>query len=264
MNTDVTADSFVAPTAYDSAAPWDPVSTADRLTVEPHLHWLRETLWTMGAVHPRSLQRDIGPSELGLACSRQIAYRIAGTAPSNISVNPLPSMVGTSVHATLADHFRSQPPGRYLVEHRVSYRGIAGTLDLYDRRTGIAWDWKCSRVKKIRSVQRDGPPRHYRWQLQTYGQGLIAQGESPRLLMVGYVPIDGDLDDIACWSYPVSRGEADEAIDRLTTIRTALDDAAGQPGQVPAHPSRLCPWCPYNRPQWTGDLNVACPGEVKP
>jgi hypothetical protein len=248
---------FVAPSPVTTPSTVDRVETGQELS---SAQWLREMVWTAGNTRPRDLQREVGPSELGLACERQIAYRIAGTARSNIAVNPIPSLVGTAMHAMFGDTF-AMPGGRYLVEQRVSYRGVSGTLDLYDRLTGIVWDWKFPKLRKVRKIQVDGPPRHYRWQLQTYAAGLQVQGERPKLLMLGFIPIDGDLPDIACWSYPIDRGEADDAVDRLDKIRADLE-RSGEPGAVAAQPSRLCPWCPYHRPQWTGDTNVACPGEV--
>ena len=46
---------------------------------------------------PRSLQRAIGPSELGDPCDRKLAYRIAGIEPVNFG-DPWPAIVGTSIH----------------------------------------------------------------------------------------------------------------------------------------------------------------------
>lgn len=53
-------------------------------------------LWTEHNA-PRSLQRSIGPSELGDACDRRLAYRIAGIEPVNFG-DPWPAIVGTSIH----------------------------------------------------------------------------------------------------------------------------------------------------------------------
>lgn len=254
----VTPDIFVGPASADT----EPSRTPGLIEGLPYADWLRELLWNTSATHPRSQQSSIGPSQLGLACSRQIGYQIAGTAPVNFSVEPMPSLVGTGMHFWLADVFRRQaPPGRYLVEHSVTYRGVSGTLDLYDRRTASVIDWKFPRRATVRRTLSEGPPRHYLWQLQTYAAGLQSDGEAPARVAVVYVPVDGSLTDVAAWSYPVNTAQADDAIDRLETVRRELA-AAEHPGALPAQPSRLCPWCPYQRPGWTGDLDTACPGQT--
>lgn len=255
---EVTTDMFVAPQPPGA----EPIpANPSLLEGTPFAGWVRETLWTATHDLPRSRQTTIGPSQLGLSCSRQIAFQVAGVTPVNFSIDPLPSMVGTAMHAFVASVFAGlRPPGRYLVEQRVTYQGVSGTLDLYDRRTGTVFDWKFPKLAKLRRVLSEGPPRHYQWQLQTYAAGLAAQGEKPTRLAVVYIPVDGALTDITAWVYPVVTAEADQAVDRLATVRTQLGNTA-HPGAVPAQPSRLCPWCPYHRPQWTGDLDVACPGE---
>ncbi len=239
-------------------------TAAEALEGETLAAWARETIWTAEADRPRSRQRNVGPSELGLACSREIAYKLAETYPVNHSIDPMRSLVGQAIHSHLAELFRGlRPPGRYLVEQPVTYQGISGTLDLYDRRSRLVIDWKTSSTAKIRRTAVDGPPRHFRWQLQVYAAGLKARGESPSRCAVVYIPADGDLADTMAWIYPVTASEADEAVARLRTVETQLAESGGNPGAVPAHPSRLCPWCPYHRREWTGDLATACPGEDK-
>lgn len=247
---------FVTPNAEDVAEPIPSALLAGRVIAQA----TAEAIWTAAASAPRTLQPEIGPSELGLHCSRQIAYRLAGAGPVNMSIDPVPSVTGTAMHAWLSGVYRSmQPPGRYLVDHSINYRGVRGTLDLYDRRTLLVVDWKFPRKAKARRMRIDGPPRHYRWQLQTYAAGLSAAGESPAQCAVVFVPTDGTLADVFAWQFPVDGREADEALERLDTVRSLLD-CGGTPAGVPAQPSRLCPWCPYHRPQ-SADLDVACPGE---
>lgn len=230
--------------------------------------WIREVVWTAEQNSPRTRQREIGPSELGLACSRQIAYRIAGTVPTNVDVDPLAAIAGTAMHAWMAATFtRLNLPGRYLVEHPVQFRNIKGTLDLYDRRTRTVIDWKFPRKAKANRMRAEGPPRHYLWQGQTYAQGLIAEGETPEQVAVAYIPIDGKLADIYAFAYPVDEVIALQAVERLNAVAqqtTPMEHGIlldPRPGDVQAQPSRLCPWCPFHRPQWSGDLNLACPGQ---
>jgi hypothetical protein len=228
--------------------------------------WVADVVWTAEQNAPRSQQRAVGPSELGMGCSRQIAYRLAGTVPVNMTVDPLAAVVGRAMHTWMAQLFAALgPPGRYLVEHAITFRGVPGTLDLYDRRNRTVIDWKFPRKAKVNRMRASGPPRHYIWQGQVYAAGLAAAGEAPVRIAVVYLPVDGTLADALAFAWPVAPLVAEEAVDRLDTVAGQLgNDAEGHPGQVPAQPSRLCPWCPYHRPQWTGDTDVACPADTKP
>nr|WP_237418441.1 PD-(D/E)XK nuclease family protein [Actinomadura rayongensis] len=141
--------------------------------------------------------------------------------------------------------------GRFLVEHRVSYRGVSGTADLYDRRERLAVDWKTTKKAKIRALRRSGAaPRNYVTQLQTYGAGLAAAGESPERVALVWLPVDGTLSDVHAWVTPYDRAVADAAIDRLESLRGLT------PAAVAASPSRLCEWCDWYQPGG-GD---GCPG----
>lgn len=254
----ITPDLFGGP-SHDVVPEAVPVTAIEG---QPYSLLIQGVLWNASDSHPRSRQAEIGPSQLGLSCSRQIAYQLADTAPVNFDIDPMPSLVGTAMHAWMSDQFRQRAPaGRFLVEHRVTYRGVSGTLDLYDRRSRTLYDWKFPKLAKARRARTDGAPRHYWWQLQTYAAGLQLAGETPARVVVAYMPVDGRLDDVTALAQPVDRAQADDAIDRLETLRQQLA-AAEQPGAVPAQPSRLCPWCPYHRPGWAGDLNVACPGDT--
>lgn len=248
---------FVGPVARDVAEPLPPPLITGQIVAAD----TAETIWTAAQSAPRTLQPEIGPSELGLACSRQIAYRLAGAVPVNMAVDPLPSVAGTALHAWLSDVYRAkQPPGRYLVDHPVSFRGVRGTLDLYDRRAARVVDWKFPRKAKARKIRHDGPPRHYRWQAQVYAAGLAAEGETPTSCAVVFVPVDGSLSEVFGWQFDVEPAVAEQAVDRLTTVKEQLAEA-GSPAGVEAQPSRLCPWCPFYRLHWSGDLDIACPGE---
>lgn len=222
--------------------------------------WTAETMWTASATALRSSQAEIGPSELGTACDRQLAYRLSGTQPVNMTVDPLPSIVGTALHSHMAATFRAmQPPGRYLVEHAVSYMDVHGTVDLYDRRVRTVIDWKFPRKARVRRMLADGVPPQYRWQVQTYAAALESVGESPTRVAVVCIPVDGGLDDIVAFSWPYNLADADGAVGRLHTIRDALT-VNDDPGHVKATPTRLCPWCPYHRPHETRSFRNACPG----
>lgn len=208
----------------------------------------------------RSLQTGIGPSEIGNKCDRRIAYKFAGTPRVNFP-DPLRSMAGTGMHEVLANYFRRLDggAGRYLVEHKVAYRDIPGSVDLYDRRRRVLIDWKSPLKTKARKVVTDGPDHGYVVQVHTYGAGLLEQGEPVERVALCMIPPDGTLDDMRLWVQPLDVSVADTAIERVRTIaQTVLRETS--PGDVDATPSHLCGWCPYYR-EGSSDLNVACPGQ---
>lgn len=209
------------------------------------------------ATKPRTLQVAVGSSEAGQRCDRRIAYRLHGVRPCNFR-DPLRSLVGEEFHLALADMFTRLNAGsaRWLVEAPILYRGMPGTVDLYDRHTRTIVDWKSSTRSKIRQVRREGPPVHYKVQLQIYAAGLRAQGEDPQRVALAYVPTDGELSDLWCWVSPVDERMAVDALDRIEKL------AGVEPAEATPTPDRLCPWCSHFRPGST-DLATGCPGNTE-
>lgn len=224
--------------------------------------WARDRLATIGATTDRALQAELGPSEIGQACPRRLAYRIARTPIINMP-DPLKAMFGTGLHAVIADGLRRMgPPGRYLIEHPVNYRGIGGVLDLHDRLPKRATDWKTTTKQRIAKYRADGPPPNYVAQVNIYAAGLMAQGEQVDTVALTFIPRDGELADIWTWTSVPRQEVADAAIARYDAI-ARMEAEAGGPAGVAAEPSNLCPWCPNYRPTAT-DLAVACPGKDTP
>lgn len=226
---------------------------ADALVVR-----IRDQLWTAAATSPRSQQLSVGASEIGTECLRKLAYRMAGTTPVN-HPDPLRAMVGLGVHLQLADTYRrlDAGTGRYLVEHPVTFRDVPGTVDLFDRLRGDVVDWKSTTTSRVKLYRKDGPSPGYVTQAQMYAAALAAEGETPRRVSLVFIPTDGTLADIWAWGAPVDSTVADAAVDQLDTLRHKL------PADVPATPTRLCPWCSHYRPGST-DLRVGCPGKEGP
>jgi len=214
-----------------------------------------DILFMESATSPRSLQERIGFSEVGGDCDRRLAHRLRGTPRLNFP-DPLASLLGTFIHDGLAEVFRRRDAGsgRYLVEHRVEYKGIRGTVDLFDRRLKLAIDWKTKPLAKIKRIRAGGPSPDYVIQLQGYGAALKAAGEDVHEVALVFLPVDGTLSDIHVWRSPLDISIADKAIARFVTLegRDVID--------VPATPSNLCPWCPWYRPG-SADLSISCPGK---
>ncbi|QXJ19651.1 PD-(D/E)XK nuclease family protein [Actinomadura graeca] len=215
--------------------------------------WVAELIYQRGITASRSLAHRVGPSALGTACDRQLAYAASGTPRLNFEADPWAALVGNAIHTWQAELFRALDAGsgRFLVESTVTYRNVSGTADLYDRRERIAIDWKTTKKNKIRTIRRSGKaPQNYVTQLQTYGAGLAAGGERPERVALVWLPVDGGLGDIFAWVAPFDQAIADAAVDRLGSLRGL------PPRSVAATPSRLCAWCDWYQPGG----GQGCPG----
>ena len=216
---------------------------------------LRSLVFLAAVTSPRARQTSLGGSEAGHACDRRIAYRLAGTPIVNLR-DPLRSIVGIGFHAAMAELFTrlDAGSGRFLVEVPVAYRGIPGTVDLYDRHERTVIDWKTKLSAKLRKVRHEGPSTSYVTQTMLYAAALREQGEDVRHVALAFVPVDAtDLSGMYVWRAPFDKAIADAAVDRIERLR------GRDPSTVEATPDRLCPWCSQYRPGST-DLRVGCPG----
>lgn len=254
-------------------APAQPVTTAQ------HTALLRrhvvEVIRNAERNHPRSLQKAIGPSEVGHPCARRIAYKLYGFDEINDG-DRWRTTVGTAVHAWLAETFeaadRAAGGGRYLVEHRVDPGGPEGTSDLFirvlDLLSGTVTDWKIVGPTSLARYRTHGPSEVYRVQFHLYGKGMRRAGQDVRWVSMVALPSAGSLDDAVVWSEPFDESIADRALARLNdiTLIAASLDVESDPGllaAIPATPNRLCAWCPFYR-YGSKDLARGCPGDSRP
>jgi hypothetical protein len=207
---------------------------------------------------PRAQQKVLGASEVGHSCDRRLAYKVAGTQPVN-NPDPLRALVGTGFHGAAADLMHRLNNGfqRFLIEEPIDYRGVPGTVDLYDRLEAVVYDWKTTTVARIKQLRHSGVPASYVVQLQIYAAALADQGLPIRAVALVYVPTDGTLDDLWVWRTNFDRSMADRAVDRLVSLGN-LDG----PAEAKPTPDRLCPWCPFYSSTSTNPA-LACPGNSK-
>lgn len=253
-------EQYLPPPVPDSTA----LSTTVDLQAVLASEWARDRLITIAANTPRSKQAEIGPSEIGQACPRRLAYRIAGTPVVNLP-DPLKAMFGTGMHAVIAEGLRAldgSAAGRYLIEALVTYRGIVGHVDLFDRFSHRLFDWKTTMLNRIRKYQTSGVPPNSAVQAWIYAEALREAGEDVRTIAITYIPRDGDTHDLWTWTTTPNKDKADLWVDRYLNLMGRIEDGT-QPGDVEAVPSALCPWCPNYRPSST-DLSIACPGKEQP
>lgn len=238
-------------------------------------------LWAADSARdPRSVQRRLGPSELGVACDRQVVGKMAGLAPTNHVHDPWPSIRGRALHSYAERVFGedNQVRGlRWLTEQRVTpHPEHPGTADLYDAAHQAVVDHKFLGASSMAKM-RGEPPRKYRRQLYLYAHGYTLRGlPVRRTVLVAYPATAASLDGLYVheWPYADASGAllpevAAELADTLreTALRRGLagEVAAGRLDimSVPASPDPSeCFFCPLYRPEAARDSGPGCPGTV--
>lgn len=236
---------------YQIAAKHDHQDTAETLG-----DTLMSNIITAIKHHPRSLQKRIGPSEMGVECSRSILYKLNGDPEPDRGVGWKPT-IGTGVHSWLEDTFNAinadpghPEHGRWLSELKVMVgvvggQEIWGSVDLFDMWTGTVIDWKIvgnSTLKKYRST---GPSVQYRAQAHLYGQGYANAGQNVNMVAIAFLPREGELTDSFIWTEPWQPGIAAETLQRVDALATLLDTVGIARAIEMFEPctDRWCRWC---------------------
>jgi hypothetical protein len=222
---------------------------------------------------PRSLQKRIGPSELGIPCDLKIAYKLLGHPEVNdgrsVAWKPF---IGTAVHDALKvllelanyalpgwnEHGRS----RYLVEERVTVGqvngdDIDGSCDLYV--DGLVLDWKIVGGDQLRKYKKEGPGEQYRRQAHLYAYGWAQKGLHVTDVAVYFLPRDQEWRQRHVWTEPYDPQVALDTVakvDGIAKLTAALGVNALPLLQTGDAYCRSCPWL---KPGST-DLAGGCAG----
>lgn len=206
------------------------------------------------AYHPRSLQKRIGPSQLGTDCMRCLTHWLAGDEERQ-DLAWLP-WIGTSVHERLEllmvenNNVRVSlgMPWRWITEATVTVGTVGGTeitgsTDLFDPETGTVLDYKCVGTTTLRKARAHGPSQQYRTQAALYSLGWTAQGYEVKKNVIWFLPRNSiSLRDGYWWEAPPDVQAAREALDRANRIHDALSQLG--------HAAVL-----DSQPEHTGDLS---------
>lgn len=217
----------------------------------------------------RSMQKSIGPSELGSLCDRKIAYRLAGVSEANWWSDPLPAIVGTAVHGWLEkavnDFQRVHYMDRWKTEITVKPDPmVTGHMDLYDSELNAVIDWKTVSPTKLKAWKADGPPEHYKDQVNLYGRGALNAGAQVSKVVLVAVPRSGWLRDMQIWVDDYRPERAQAALDRMYKIAGTLIDMGEDLSfeAVPAAPSGECAFCPWYKGGSDRASMSGCPGNT--
>ena len=273
--------------------PADPISPAEFLSSAPkgvggNTPWaagygaqIRRAWLEHAAEDARTVQKHLGPSELGVECDRQVAGKMAGLPATNHVVDPWPSIRGRALHRMGEDVFSSDNLRRgllrWVVEQRVTpMLEHPGTADLYDAVERAVVDHKFLGESSMSKVRKD-PPRKYRVQLLLYGLGYRLLGlPVKRIVIAAYPATAASLDGLYVWEHVFS-DEHDNLMPDVAALllqvfeetekRKALAEqittgALGFLDVTPTPDSDECFFCPFYRPQAAKDSGPGCPGSV--
>jgi hypothetical protein len=256
--------------ACGSASFYDPVGDEINAADTRLKQQLLEMILHAERQSPRSKQKQIGPSEMGEACDRRIAYRLAGIPEINVAFDPWPATVGTAIHAWLdgaAQLWNTTRENVYLTEQEIPFEfGGIGHGDLYY--DGCVIDWKSASKEVMRNVKKNGPPSKHVTQVHLYGYGYRRLGHKVDRVALAFVPRAGWIKDMFVWSEPYNEQVAQAAITRMYQVAARAVQL-----QVLQHPHRWeqldatpsdecgrCPWFNSLRTAEEGASDQGCPG----
>lgn len=192
----------------------------------------------------RSLQTQIGPSELG-GCRRKVWYKLNSQPETNDNELKLAAIMGTAIHDSIEKAFADNK--EVLLEQTVEHNGMKAHVDLYIPGTGDVVDWKTVKLKNLAYF----PSQQQRWQIHTYGY-LIEQsglGKATNVHLVA-IPRDGDERDVKVYSEKYDTSIALEALSWLEAIKAS--DIAPDPEKDESYCKFYCKY--YDA---SGDLGCA-------
>lgn len=239
-----------------------------RLVGEELLHAIEQNILR----HPRTLQAEAGPSDLGTPCDRKLGYLVSGTPKINHTVGWLPT-IGTAMHSLLDEFFAEENTrigeSRWLLGAafklaigQVQGKDITGHGDLYDRCTAGVIDWKLVGKSTLDAAKKNRHPgEKYRIQTHGYGNGWRARGLPVDWVGVMFLPRNAiSLRDAYFWHETYDPSVTDAALTRANALALAIT-AAGAQTILPQLNTAddFCSGCPWYSNEST-DPSTACAG----
>jgi len=188
------------------------------VAIEDPKELLLHVLHAKDASRDRSLQTEVGPSEIG-GCKRKVWYRLNAQPHTNENQSKLAAIMGTAIHAAIEEAIGAlDPEGKeYLVETEVAYGDMKAHVDLFVPSTGAVIDWKTSKIKNLSYF----PSKQQRWQVQVYGYLLSKNGYEVKTVNLVAIARDGAEKDVKVHSEPYDEAVALEAFDWLASVKAS-------------------------------------------
>jgi len=188
------------------------------VAIEDPKELLLHVLHNKDASRDRSLQTEVGPSEIG-GCKRKVWYRLNAQPHTNENQSKLAAIMGTAIHAAIEEAIGAiDPEGKeYLVETEVAFGDMKAHVDLFVPSTGAVIDWKTSKIKNLGYF----PSNQQRWQVQLYGYLLSKNGYQVNTVNLVAIARDGAEKDIKVHTEPYDETMALAALSWLSNVKAS-------------------------------------------
>ena len=188
------------------------------MAIEDPKELLLHVLHAKDASRDRSLQTEVGPSEIG-GCRRKVWYRLNAQPHTNENQSKLAAIMGTAIHAAIEEAIGTlDPEGKeYLVETEVAFGDMKAHVDLFVPSTGAVIDWKTSKIKNLSYF----PSNQQRWQVQLYGYLLTKNGYQVNTVNLVAIARDGAEKDIKVHTEPYDETMALAALSWLANVKAS-------------------------------------------
>ena len=188
------------------------------MAIEDPKELLLHVLHAKDASRDRSMQTEVGPSEIG-GCKRKVWYRLNAQPHTNENQSKLAAIMGTAIHTAIEEAIGAlDPEGKeYLVETEVAYGDMKAHVDLFVPSTGAVIDWKTSKIKNLSYF----PSKQQRWQVQVYGYLLSKNGYEVKTVNLVAIARDGAEKDVKVHSEPYDEAVALEAFEWLASVKAS-------------------------------------------
>jgi hypothetical protein len=219
------------------------------------------------ANQPRTLQQTIGPSELGIPCTRRLIHKLVRDQEPSRRDPAWLAYIGSCVHSGLESGIRRHPMNqatdrpwhpeaqpRFLLEERVHVgdaggQQIWGNADVFDIDSGTVVDWKVVGPDRLSHYIKNGPGPQYRTQAHLYGRGFARAGYTVNTVMIMFLPREGQLRTHHMWAEPYDESVALQGLERVDTLYNLID-VIGLDECLALYPlcnDWFCPWCKKDR-----------------
>jgi CRISPR/Cas system-associated exonuclease Cas4 (RecB family) len=190
------------------------------MAIEDPKELLLHVLHAQDASRDRSMQTEVGPSEIG-GCRRKVWYRLNAQPHTNENQSKLAAIMGTAIHAAIEDAIGAiDPEGKeYLVETEVAFGDMKAHVDLFVPSTGAVIDWKTSKVKNMSYF----PSNQQRWQVQIYGYLLSKNGYEVKTVNLVAIARDGNEKDVKVHTEPYDEVMALAALAWLENVKASKE-----------------------------------------
>lgn len=210
--------------------------------------------------HPRSLQKRIGPSEIGKPCDRWMLHKLNGDEepPRGPAWKPA---VGTALHSQMEEWFdAANIPNEHgdvtntewVTENRVTVgkigdQVITGSADLFHVPTGTVIDFKFIGDRQLAHYRLNGPSDQYRVQAMLYGKGFTDDGGwgPARKVAIWFIPRNAELHQAYWWEADYDPHVAAEALLRANRLWSLLQVVGVDKAlaTAPLCDDQWCSWC---------------------